>query len=349
MPSQVFYSGIFCGQKRVYTEKFSHENFSVQMRGLEPPTLAGYGPKPYAYTNSATPAKTLFLSASQLYNNSILSISPLLCTMQFTSIWVMKAIAKLTLAVIFFLFLATPAHADFTQAYNDYQYQYKLYNDYYSEFTVAKVTYQTYGTFASQAELLKKFQQVLTQRNRVVSSYLDLLQEKLFITQEIENRDIDAYSQIRKDTKTWLENNQIRVNNATALGDLNRISDEFRSFYPQTQRRIRQVIAKIVLTHGLVLHKKMDQLFSTTEDLIRTIGQSGENITDIQRAFIQIKTKKDLYEEKYAQAKETLFPNDSYTSADINVYAGQLRLIEAGQYAIETVNQLLEVIKYITG
>ena len=29
---------------------------NVPMKGLEPPTLSGYGPKPYAYTISATSA-----------------------------------------------------------------------------------------------------------------------------------------------------------------------------------------------------------------------------------------------------------------------------------------------------
>lgn len=241
-------------------------------------------------------------------------------------------------------------YADLTQATEDYNFQYKQYKESYNRFSVAKSTYLTYQSLTSQSEAIKKFQEVLNQRNAVLSAYLDMLQEKLYVTPEIEATDIDAYSDIRKDSKDWLDAQQVSINNAVSIADLNNLSQQFASFYPKIEVRIKQVIGRIVLSQAIIINQKNQKIMSDTDNLIKLINQSGENATQLQRDFINIKSKNDLYQAKYIQARQQLFPNDSYISGTIiNLSTGQQTLKQGDLYLQDTGRFILEMIKRITG
>jgi hypothetical protein len=257
--------------------------------------------------------------------------------------------------VYVFLFLltfaaATPARADFSQALSDYNFRYSSYRTAYSKFQVAKSTYQTYRTLTAQNAAVAAFRDVLTSRNTLVSSYFDLLQEKLNNTPAIDSVDLQTYTGIRKSTKDWLSANQIKTNGAATLGDLNTASKDFENRYPQMSTDMRQAIGHILIAKGTFLNNRLQIMFDQMETVSRLLSQGGENPSNVDRGLIQAKIKRDLFTDKQNALKTHFFSQDSYYSADRSqILPGQQLAVEANQYLKESVSYLLEIVKDLTG
>lgn len=236
-------------------------------------------------------------------------------------------------------FLASPVHADYQRAYQDYVYNYGAYRNSYNEYTVAKSTYQTYRTLTAQNEAINKFRAVLKNRATVMAVYYNLLQEKLV-------NDKDTFNGIKESEKGWLDAHQKKIDAAGSLEDLNSVSQEFDSRYSQMDLETRQTVGKILLSKEIDLKGQLDLIFNNLDTKLKEMRTEGVNTTTQDRGVISSKNKLELFNQKVDEGKAIFFPE---RNDQIDIFKGQQRLTEANQYLRETVNYLLEVIKSVTG
>lgn len=243
-------------------------------------------------------------------------------------------------------FLASPVHADYQRAYQDYVYNYGAYRNSYNEYTVAKSTYQTYRTLTAQNEAINKFRAVLKNRATVMVVYYDLLQEKLNSAPGVVDSDKSTFNGIKESEKNWLAGHQKKIDAAGSLEDLNSVSQEFDSRYSQMDLETRQTVGKILLSKEVDLKGQLDLIFNNLDTKLKEMRTEGVNTTTQDRGVISSKNKLELFNQKVDEGKAIFFPE---RNDQIDIFKGQQRLTEANQYLRETVNYLLEVIKSVTG
>jgi len=261
---------------------------------------------------------------------------------------------KKSLLVLFFLLTSlsltsVPVFADYNSVLTDYNFQYTNYRAAYSRFTVSRSTYLTYQTLTAQNAAIADFKTVLTSRNRLVSSYFDLLQEKMNITPNIDPPDLQAFTGKRQSTKEWLDDNQKKLNNALTIEDLNTLSDEFNSRYQLIQLDSLQAVGRILLAKGANLDRKVALAFDKTQEVAQFLSADGTDISPIQRGLIQAKIKRDLSTDKAAEEKDLFFGKNATRGNQINLLQGQQLAIAANQYLRESVSYVLEILKPIIG
>lgn len=250
------------------------------------------------------------------------------------------------LAVLFFLLFASPVQANFQTAKTDYVYQYNLYRQAIDNYQVAKSTYLTYRTLTAQNDAENKLRLAIQTRDSVISSYYDLLQERLNIVPGISPSYRATFNIIKENEKDWLTEHQKKIDAAASLEDLNATAAEFEAHYPQFDRETKQAIGTILLTKEDNLKRETDQAIETLMVKLTQMRQSGEDTSFWDRGLINTKNKLDLYDQKYTFAKNIYFPENN---GQIDIYSGQQRLTEANQYLREAVRFLQEIIKTITG
>lgn len=247
-------------------------------------------------------------------------------------------IVRKFLPVILFLLFASPVTADYQTAKNDYTYQYGLYQKAIDNYQIAKSTYQTYRTLTSQNQAIVALRAAIATRDRVMSSYYDLLFEKL---------GNDTFAKIRDSQKAWFTDHQKEIDAAASLEDLNAAAARFEDRSPKFDREAKQAIGTILLTKEAVLKQETDQNIQDLNSKLSQMRQSGQDTSLFDRGLITIKNKLDLYDQKTAAARDVFFAKES--SEPINLYAGTKPLTEANQYLREAVIYLLEIIKNALG
>lgn len=246
-----------------------------------------------------------------------------------------------------FVFAAPCVLADYQSAHSDYAYNYSLYRAAHNDYQVAKSSYSTYKTLASQNEAIKRMRTVLQTRDRVVSVYFDLLQEKLNQTLGVEEETRNTFSNIRASEKSWLASHETKIEAAGGLADLNSVSAEFEARFGQMDRETKQAVGNVLLGKEAVMLNKLEDLLSDLGDKIKEMRDSGEKTSSLERGMINIRDKVGLHKEKIDQGKKVFFGVDS--EGKIDVFAGQQKLSEANQYLREAGSFLRELVKSITG
>ncbi len=246
--------------------------------------------------------------------------------------------------------LAAPASADFNSAYQDYVYSQQQYKNAHNSYQIAKSAFQTYGTLTAQNDAIAKFKSVLQTRNQVVSSYFDLLQERLNTAEGVAPDQIKTFSAVRDNEKKWLSENQTQIEAAESLEDLNKISSKFASQYPQILEETKQVTGSILVAKEEVLRGKLNINLANFSQKIAELRSAGENTTSADRGLITIQDKLNFQSGKVESAKLIFSGNKTnYSREGINLLSGQKELIEANQYLKEATNNLLELVRSFTG
>lgn len=237
------------------------------------------------------------------------------------------------------------ANANYSSAYSDYSYSYTKYRTTYNAYQIAKSSYLTYRTLVSQNEAQNKLRDVLTARDTVISSYYNLLQEKLNDTIGTTDANKETFNKIKESEKSWLTDHQKTIEASASLEDLNQASADFENHYPQMDVEAKQTIGAILTAKEMTLSSRLDTFNSDLTNKLTEIRQAGEDTTFADRGMINVKNKLDLYKVKMAKVSETF----SADKSSISLTEGQQRLQEANQYLREATNYLTEIIKSLTG
>ncbi len=249
----------------------------------------------------------------------------------------------LTILSSFFFLLSSTILADYQKAYQDYTFQSSQYKGAYNQFLIARSAYQTYGTLTSQQEAIDKFKAILKSRNAFISSYYNLLQEKLNESASISGEQKTTFDKIRISEGQWLSDNQVKVDAAASLDDLNSVSSEFQSRYRQMQTEGKQTIGTILLAKEINLRGQVQAVFDSLTTKVAEIRTSGEDTSVWNRWLFSAQNKLILHDQKIADANKQIFSNN-----DTDLLKAQQTLAEANQYLRETITQLQEVINAIT-
>lgn len=252
-------------------------------------------------------------------------------------------------SILIFQF-SSPARADFQTAYQDYVFNLQQYKNAHNEFQIAKSTYQTYKTLTSQNEAVTKFKTVLKARNQVMSTYYDLLQEKLNATEGVGTGPQNTFSGVRDSEKNWLAENQTKIEATGTIEDLNDVSAEFESRHPQMDRETKQAIGTVLVAKENTLRTGLDLAIGKVTTKLGEIRNQGDDTTAADRGLISVQNKLDFQANK-TLAAEKIFQGEDQSSQreKINLLSGQKTLIEANQYLKEAAGFLLEIVRSFTG
>lgn len=257
-----------------------------------------------------------------------------------------------TLIILFFHFSSFSsqfAYADFKSAYQDYTYTYQLYRTALNEFQIAKSSFLTYRTLTAQNEALDKFRKALVSRNQVIIVYYNLLQEKMNETPGVSPESKNTFNNIKESEKNWIDSHKQKIEAAGSFEDLNNVSSEFESRFPQMDTETKQAIGTIEMAKVADLKAKLNTQIDTLNTWIAQIGSTGQDTSFANRGIISARSKLDLHDQKINAALITFYPEKTSKKDRINLYNGQRQLTEAKQYLSETATYLLEIIKSFTG
>lgn len=260
----------------------------------------------------------------------------------------MKRLGKLLFFFSLVCFLAfLPGYyvlADYQKAYQDYTFQSSEYKNAYNQFLIARSSYQTYGTLASQQEAIIKFKSTLKSRNQLISSYYNLLQEKLNETASVSGEQRTTFDKIRLSEGQWLSDNQVKIDAAASLDDLNAVSREFQSRYGQMTTESKQTVGTILLAKEINLRGQVQTVFDNLSTKVSEIRSTGKNTSVWDRWLFSAQNKLIIHDQKISEANKIIFT----TSNNVDLPKAQQSLTEANQYLRETLQQLQEIINAIT-
>jgi hypothetical protein len=252
-------------------------------------------------------------------------------------------------ALILSLFLfAKPGFvlADYQKSYDDYTYNFSKYRDAHNTYDIAKSTYATYKTLTAKEEAIKQTRLVLQSRDKLMSSYYDLLYEKLLTMPAISNEQRGTFFTMKESEKKWMENHQKVLDAASTLEDLNSASGQFEEHFPQFDSETKQAIGMVLLSKSDVLLAKWSNQAESISNQFKIISSSGEDVGLGERGIVSARNKKEMAVTKIESARAILTKNDY---SKINLFDAQQKLTEGMQYLREATQFLQEVMKGITG
>jgi hypothetical protein len=250
--------------------------------------------------------------------------------------------------------LAFPVFASSAQAYQDYLYQFDLYRQTHTDFQVAKNEYEKFKSLSAQTSALEKTKRMLSQRDSLLRSYLQLLNEKLNEDEGLTPTVRQQYQTRIKNEITFLDTHMTHVPAATSPEELTQISEELESHYIQLHISIRQTLTGLALGQLSTLATGYDKALTDGQNVIAMYGYTfpSEKQETIQRWILQIQNKRSLFQKKY---DETVRGNTQTEARDIRDLDREYEVLtqnisEARQYLQEGASFLVELmnaLKYI--
>lgn len=190
--------------------------------------------------------------------------------------------------------------ADSERAYKDYLYQFDVYRQKNSEFTVAKNEYEKFKSLTSQATALEKTTAMLSQRDLLLRAYLLLLNEKINEERGLNLVDKSTYQALIGSEVTFLDGHSNLVTSIGSLEDANDVSKDLESHNAVLQASIRQTIIGISLGTLSSLTRQFDTVFADAKAIISnnrgTFGPQKQ--ATIDRWILQIQNVRSLYQQK---------------------------------------------------
>lgn len=269
----------------------------------------------------------------------------------------MKKFCPNKIIVVFFLlfsFFLLPQKSyseektfDANQAYQDFLYNYNLYRQSYSEYTIAKESYLKYQTLTSKNEALQKTSQMLKNQDEVVKTYLTALRLKL-----MEASGNAGYEQNTLYTKidneiTWYKNHQENLNSAGTIEDLIALASKGGNEYEETEILIYQTLGAILNGKENVFYGKINQNIKTLKEKIGEIRTKGDKNTSLsERWLLEAENRLTRSQEKQLSAQNLLTQIKTNDSNKLKSYnEAQFTIQESHQYLKEANSYLKEVIK----
>lgn len=239
------------------------------------------------------------------------------------------------------------------RAYQDYLYQFDLYRQKYSDFTVAKNEYEKFGSLTSQTTALTKTSDMLAQRDQLLRAYLLLLNEKLNEDRGLGETQKATYRTLINNEIGFLDQHSSLVQSIGSLEDAYNVSRELESHYAILQGSIRQTIVGVSLGQLAILARQFDQELADAKAILTTSrgAFTPHKQATIDRWLLQITNVRSLYQQKIdaSTAKTAQLKGNSIDSLDDLFRELKRDLRQAKQYLIEGngfVGELIEAIRY---
>lgn len=239
------------------------------------------------------------------------------------------------------------------RAYQDYLYQFDLYRQTYSDFTIAKNEYEKFGSLTSQATALTKTSSMLSQRDQLIRAYLLLLREKLNEDKGLADTQKLTYRTLMSNEITFLDQHSTLVGSIGSLEDATNVSRELESHYAVLGSSMRQTIVGVSLGQLSILARQFDQTLADVKALVSSSRASftPQKQATIDRWMLQITNTRSLYQQKIdsisttnAQMKGSSIDSLDETFRQLKRDLGQakLYLMEGNRF----MGELIEALRY---
>lgn len=259
----------------------------------------------------------------------------------------------LLVLLVHLVFLIPFVSASSQQAYTDYLYQFDVYRQKYSEFTVAKNEFLKFKTLTSQTTALDKTKLMLSQRDLLLRAYLLLLNEKLNEDQGLGRTEKATYQALITNEVQFLEDHSRLVGNIGSLEDSSTVSKALESHYAVLGASMRQTITGVSLGKLAVISKRYDQALADAKSLITTHHGifTPQKQSTIDRWLLQITNTKSLYQQKIdtIASKNTQLIGTSTDDQSQTFSQITKDVAEARQYLVEGsgyMRELMEALRY---
>ena len=264
----------------------------------------------------------------------------------------MKRVIVFVIFVILVIFVS-PIRASSEKAYQDYLYQFDLYRQKYSDFTIAKNEYEKFGSLTSQTTALAKTSAMLSQRDQLLRAYLLLLNEKLNEDRGLLDTQKATYWALTGNEISFLDAHSTLVGSIGSLDDATEVSKELESHYAILSTSMRQVITGVSLGQLAVLARQYDTALADAKALMtanRGVFSPQKQAT-VDRWILQITNTRSLYQQKIdsINTKNAQLKGSSIETLD-DLFAELKRdLGQAKQYLMEGnrfIGELIEALRY---
>lgn len=239
------------------------------------------------------------------------------------------------------------------RAYQDYLYQFDLYRQKYSDFTIAKNEYEKFGSLTSQTTALSKTSDMLAQRDQLLRAYLLLLNEKLNEDRGLGEVQKATYRTLITNEIVFLDHHSSLVQSIGSLEDAQNISRALESHYALLQASIRQTIVGVSLGQLALLARQFDQNLADVKALVTSSRNVflPQKLATVDRWLLQIQNVRSLYQQKIDSitAKTTQLKGSSIDGLDDAFRQLNRDLGQAKQYLVESngfVEELIEALRY---
>ena len=260
---------------------------------------------------------------------------------------------RLLLPLILFVLLVPSVLASSEKAYQDYLYQFDLYRQKYSDFTIAKNEYEKFGSLASQTTALANTSAMLSQRDQLLRAYLLLLNEKLNEDRGLIDTQKATYWALTGNEISFLNSHSTLVGSIGSLDDAAEVSKELESHYAILGASMRQVITGVSLGQLAVLTRQYDKTLADAKAILNANrgAFSPQKQSTVDRWILQITNTRSLYQQKIdsINTKNAQLKGSSIETLD-DLF-GQLKrdVGQAKQYLMEGnrfIGELVEALRY---
>lgn len=261
---------------------------------------------------------------------------------------------KILTALIVLIIVATPfasVLAASPQAYQDYLFQFNIYRQRYSEFQVAKNSYEKFKTLESQTQALSATKTMLSQRDQLLHAYLVYLSERVTEEEGLTTVNKQLYQSLIRSELTFLEGHSQLIPSINSIEDATHVSEELESHYQVLQISIRQIIAGLALGRLAVISRNFDKNVSAGQTLVNAQANllTPDKVQTINRWFLQITQKKNLYQQKVDEVNSDVAGLTGYSVNDVDQKFNEIliKIGEARQYLRDDIAYLGEIVKAI--
>jgi len=264
----------------------------------------------------------------------------------------MKRVIVFVIFVILVVFVS-PIRASSEKAYQDYLYQFDLYRQKYSDFTIAKNEYEKFGSLTSQTTALAKTSAMLSQRDQLLRAYLLLLNEKLNEDRGLPDTQKATYWALTGNEISFLDSHSTLVGSIGSLDDATEVSKELESHYTILGASMRQVITGVSLGQLALLARQYDTALADAKALLTANrgAFSPQKQATVDRWILQITNTRSLYQQKIDSINTKNAQLKGSSTETLDDLFGELKrdLGQAKQYLMEGnrfIGELIETLRY---
>lgn len=215
----------------------------------------------------------------------------------------------LLVSLIGFIFPSTlySQTLDFNKAYQDYLYNYEIYQKAHADYDIAKSQYLSSQTISSQTKAQEATAKMLVDRDQAVITYLTALKLKLSDTSGADNGTKGAFYSLIDADVAWYNDHKSRINSAGSLDDLVDDSNEAASQFKETESMIYRVLVTISIGNTTDYRQRVTAEIDALRTKISEIRVNGDkNVDPIERALTDAEDRLSRSVEKEEEAKTQL-------------------------------------------
>lgn len=259
----------------------------------------------------------------------------------------------LFILLLLLMLLVPSIRASSERAYQDYLYQFDLYRQKYSDFTIAKNEYEKFGSLSSQTTTLTNTSAMLAQRDQLLRAYLLLLNEKLNEDRGLIDTQKATYWALTGSEISFLDQHSTLVQSIGSLEDATNVSKELESHYAILGASMRQVITGVSLGQLAVLARQYDTALADAKALLNANrgAFSPQKQSTVDRWILQITNTRSLYQQKIDSINTKNAQLKGSSTETLDDLFGELKrdVGQAKQYLMEGnrfIGELIEALRY---